>query len=227
MPGLFVTATGTEIGKTHVACALIRHLRARGQAVDALKPLVTGFEPANVEASDPGRLLAALGRPVTAEEIARIAPWRFTAPLAPDLAARREGRAVVFDELVAFSRSRLQHFQGTLLIEGIGGIMVPLDGRHTVLDWMVALRLPLLLVTGSYLGSISHTLACIDVLQRRDLPILALIVNETPGATVTMGDAIDCLSRYVGALPLLSMRQQEHDLKPEDAEKIISFFNGL
>jgi dethiobiotin synthetase len=227
MPGLFITATGTEIGKTHVACNLIRHLRARGQAVDALKPVVTGFEPAEIEASDPGRLLAALGRPVTAEEIARISPWRFAAPLAPDLAARREGRSVDFDELVRFSRAALRDCRGTLLIEGIGGIMVPLDGQHTVLDWMVALRLPLVVVTGSYLGSISHTLTCLDVLRRRQMPLAALVVNETPGATVTMADTIDCLLRYAGEIPVLTLRRQEKALEAKAADIILSKINSL
>jgi dethiobiotin synthetase len=222
MAGLFITATGTEIGKTHVACGLIRHLRARGHIVDALKPVVTGFEPTGIEASDPGRLLAALGRPVTADEIARISPWRFTAPLAPDLAARREGRVVDFDELLRFSRAALLDCRGTLLIEGIGGIMVPLDGRHTVLDWMVALRLPLILVTGSYLGSISHTLTCLDVLWRRELPICALIVSETPAATVTMADTVDCLSRFTGGVPLIPLMRQGSGLESAHVDQIFS-----
>ena len=60
--------------------------------------------------------------------------------------------------------------------------MVPLDDRHTVLDWMMALNVPLVLVTGTYLGTLSHTLTCLDVLKRRELAIKALVVNETPGS---------------------------------------------
>ncbi len=92
MSAIFITATGTDIGKTFVTAGLIRHLRASGREVDALKPVMTGFDPAHPEASDAGVLLAALGRPVTAAEIARISPWRFSAPLSPDMAARRERR---------------------------------------------------------------------------------------------------------------------------------------
>ncbi len=222
MPGLFITATGTEIGKTHVACELIRHLRARGHVVDALKPVVTGFEPAEAETSDPGRLLEALGRPITAEEIARISPWRFAAPLAPDLAARREGRTVDFDALLRFSRGALRNCSGTLLIEGVGGIMVPLDGHRTVLDWMVALRLPLIVVTGSYLGSISHTLTCLDVLRRRRLRVCALIVSETPAATVTMEDTLDCLSRFAEGIPLIPLMRRGNGLEPAHVDQILS-----
>ena len=77
MTAFFITATGTDIGKTFVASGLIRQWRAAGQQVDALKPVATGFDPASAAASDAGVLLAALGRPVTPAEIDRISPWRF------------------------------------------------------------------------------------------------------------------------------------------------------
>ena len=93
MSAIFITATGTDIGKTFVAAGLIRHLRAAGRSVDALKPVVTGFDPLDAAASDTGVLLSALGRPVTPAEIDRISPWRFRAPLSPDMAARRENRS--------------------------------------------------------------------------------------------------------------------------------------
>jgi dethiobiotin synthetase len=184
MSAIFITATGTDIGKTFVAAGLIRHCRAAGRTVDALKPVATGFDPADAAASDPGVLLAALGRPVKSTEIARIAPWRFSAPLSPDMAARRENRAVDFEALVAFSRGATTNAEGTLLVEGIGGVMVPLDGKHTVLDWMAELAIPVVLTAGSYLGSLSHTLTALDALRRRNLVVKALVVNETPGSTV-------------------------------------------
>ncbi len=118
-------------------------------------------------------LLTALGRPITEAEIERISPWRFAAPLSPDMAARLESRAIDFEALVKFSRDAIAAAKDTLLIEGIGGIMVPLDDQHTVLDWMMALHIPLVLVTGTYVGSLSHTLTCLDVLARRDLVVKA------------------------------------------------------
>ena len=94
MAAVFVTGTGTDVGKTFVTAALIRHLRATGRSVDALKPVVSGFDATQIEASDPGVLLAALGRAATPDELDRISPWRFAAPLSPDLAAQAEGRAL-------------------------------------------------------------------------------------------------------------------------------------
>ena len=68
MTAVFVSATGTDVGKTFVTAGLIRHFRNDGRAVDAIKPVVSGFDPAALAQSDPGALLAALGRPLTAEE---------------------------------------------------------------------------------------------------------------------------------------------------------------
>ena len=93
MTAIFITATGTDIGKTFVAASLIGHFRQMGRLVEAIKPVVSGFDPAQAATSDPGVLLKALGLPVTAPQIERISPWRFRAALSPDLAARREGAA--------------------------------------------------------------------------------------------------------------------------------------
>jgi dethiobiotin synthetase len=159
---IFITATGTDVGKTYVAASLIRHLRQMGRLVDALKPVVSGFDPEQAVASDPGVLLHALGLPVTMAEIDRISPWRFGAALSPDLAARREGRGIDVDAVVAFCQTAIDQRRDILLIEGVGGVMVPLDEQRTILDVMMALQLPLILVAGSYLGTISHTLTALD-----------------------------------------------------------------
>jgi dethiobiotin synthetase len=193
---IFITATGTDVGKTYVAASLIRLFRQMGRTVDAIKPVVSGFDPAAAATSDPGILLEALGLPPTADEIQRISPWRFRAPLSPDLAARREGRAIDVDQVIAFCRSAVERRTDLLLIEGVGGVMVPLDGQRTILDVMMALRLPLILVTGSYLGAISHTLTAVDSLFQRDMNLLAIIVSETAGSTVPLDDAVATIARF-------------------------------
>jgi dethiobiotin synthetase len=193
---IFITATGTDVGKTYVAASLIRLMRQLGHTVDAIKPIVSGFDPAEAASSDPGVLLAALGVPVTPEEIERISPWRFRDPVSPDLAASREGRRIDVDQVTAFCQSAVAQTRDVLLIEGVGGIMVPLDGEHTILDVMMALRLPLILVAGSYLGTISHTLTALDALYRRDMNVLAIIVSETPGSMVPLDDVVAAISRF-------------------------------
>jgi dethiobiotin synthetase len=215
MTAMFVTATGTDIGKTLVACGMIAELRGRGRAVDALKPIVTGFDVEAAHMSDTGRLLAALGRAVTPNEIAQVSPFRLRAPLSPDMAARIEGASIDVKALNTFCRNAISRRKDALIIEGIGGIMVPLDGRHTVLDWMIEISLPAILVAGSYVGTLSHTLSALDVLDRRALKIAAVVVSESPGSAATLADTVDTIRRFavnidVFALPRLPEGTHDH-----------------
>ncbi|MGA9050531.1 MAG: dethiobiotin synthase, partial [Pseudolabrys sp.] len=205
MAAYFVTSTGTDIGKTFVTAALIRYMRESNQPVAALKPIVSGYDSSVAETSDPAVLLAALGRRMSADEIERIAPWRFRAPLAPDLAAAREGRRVDFVELVEFSRAAINGAKGPLFIEGVGGIMVPLDGRRTVLDWMTALDIPLLLIVGGYLGTISHTLTALDVLAQRKLTIAAIVVSESDRDAVALDDTVASIERFSNGVEVVGL----------------------
>jgi dethiobiotin synthetase len=215
MTAIFITATGTDIGKTFVSVGLIRELQRRGRSVAALKPVASGFEEWSAPASDPARLLAALGLPASAEEMARIAPFRFRAPLSPDMAAGREGRHLDVAALVTFCHKEIAAASDVLLIEGIGGVMVPLDDRHTVLDWMAALRLPVLLVAGSYLGTISHTLTALAALRQRELKTIAIIVSETDGSSVALDETVMSIAHFSGGvrvLPVPLLAPGEDDL---------------
>ncbi|HTV34808.1 MAG TPA: dethiobiotin synthase [Xanthobacteraceae bacterium] len=209
MTAIFITATGTDVGKTYVAASLIGHFRQMGRTVEAIKPVVSGFDPGHVGGSDPALLLHALGVPLTVEAIERISPWRFRAPVSPDLAAQREGRKIDVDDVIAFCQSAIEQRQDLLLIEGVGGIMVPLDGERTVLDVMMVLRLPLILVTGSYLGTISHTLTALDSLYRRDMNVIAVIVSETPGSTVPLDDTVEAIGRFAAPVIALPRRRRQ------------------
>ena len=205
MSAIFVTATGTDIGKTFVTSGLIRAIRGNGKTAEALKPIVSGFSPATSAVSDPGVLLDAMGDGVTPEALDRVSPWRFGAPLSPDMAAAREGRSIDFDALVQFSMNGIARARGTLLIEGVGGVMVPLDDRRTVLDWMKALKLPVLLVTGSYLGTISHTLTACDVLARAGLTLRAIALNDNGDGAVPLSDTQATLQRFLGGVPIVTI----------------------
>ncbi len=214
MTALFVTATGTEIGKTFITAALIHELRRRGRAVDVLKPVVSGFDPAELPTSDPGILLDALGRKPTREALDQMSPWRFAAPLSPDMAASREGRRIDFDALLGFSRRSIDAAPDTSVIEGVGGLMVPLDERHTVLDWIAALRVPALLVCGSYLGTISHSLTALDVLARRHVAIKAAVINESPGSSVSLRETIEAIRRFAGGTEILGLPRLANKKSP-------------
>jgi dethiobiotin synthetase len=205
MTAAFITATGTDIGKTFVTAGLIRHLRAAGRAADAVKPVVSGFDPDVWQESDPAVLLAALGRPLTPDELERVSPWRFKAPLSPHMAARREGRAIVFQEVVDFCRRTMAARSGFLFIEGIGGIMVPLDDHRTVLDWMSMLRIPIVLVAGSYVGTMSHTLTSLEVLVRRNLNVAAVVISESEGSAASLEDTVATLQRFADSIDVVAI----------------------
>ncbi len=147
----------------------------------------------------------ALGRDATPAEVERISPWRFTAPLSPDWAARREGRAIDFAELVEFCRRAMAARRGVLLIEGIGGVMVPLDDRRTVLDLMSTLRCPVILVAGSYVGTISHTFTALEVLARRNLDIAAIVVSETAGSAASLEETVAAVAHFADVIPVVGI----------------------
>jgi dethiobiotin synthetase len=205
MSAHFITATGTDIGKTFVARGLIGALRARGRPVEALKPVVTGFEPSEAAGTDSGLLLAALGRPVTPENLARVSPWRFALPLAPDMAAARENRRLDYAEMIEFCRSAMAKSRDALLIEGVGGVMSPVHPDHTVLDWMAALGLPLILVAGSYLGTISHTLTALDAVARRGLVVASLVISESADSPVKLDETREAIAHFAPEIDIVAL----------------------
>ena len=215
MTAFFITATGTDIGKTFVTKGLIRYMHATGRPVAAIKPVVSGFDPHAWLESDSAVLLAALGRPVALAEVEHISPWRFKEPLSPHMAARHEGRAIAFQEVVEFCRRSMAGRQGVLLIEGIGGIMVPLDDRRTVLDWMSVLRIPIILVAGTYVGTMSHTLTSLEVLVRRNLDVAAVVVSESEGSAASLEETVATVQRFANSIdvvgiPRLAREDSDH-----------------
>lgn len=158
MKPLFVTGAHTGVGKTYVSALLVRRWKAK-----ALKPVISGFDSND---SDTNLLIEAMG----GGSVEEISPWRFSAPLSPNIAAKREGKSIDFDALVTFCRK-----PGPLVIEGVGGVMAPITDAKTVLDWIEALAIPTLLVGGSYLGAISHTLTAARALENP----LAIVVSQS------------------------------------------------
>jgi dethiobiotin synthetase len=221
MTTLFVTATGTGVGKTFVTAKLVAELRAARRSVRALKPVASGFDAADITATDSGVLLDALGLPATEAHLDDVSPWRFAAPLSPDMAAARERRAIPFGELLEFCRAPRP--ADVTLIEGIGGVMVPLDHEHTVLDWIATLGFPVLLVAGSYLGTLSHTLTAVAALRARGVEPIAVIVSESEQQPVPLAETAAAIRRFVtpiavAALPRIKSAANAPTLLPLLAE---------
>ena len=199
MKSFFITSSGTGIGKTLVTATLNHQLNAQGIKTLALKPVMCGFEPG--EESDTAQLLLSGGLAHNAANAEMISPWRFAAPLSPNMAAELEGKQLSLDTLVSFcSKKRVADM---VLVEGVGGIMVPLNDHHTTLDWMVALNWPVILVVGSYLGALSHALTAIEVLKQRGLFIQAVVVSESAQSSVDFVQTVSTLRKFIDGSTLL------------------------
>ena len=202
MSACFVTSTGTEIGKTYVTAMLCRELRRKDITVRALKPVLSGFEPENAVECDSGIILNALGRTVSEASINEITPWRFAAPLSPDISAAREGRMIDLNALVEFCQRGDEEF---LVVEGVGGAMVPLTSHKTVLDWIVALGYPALVVAGSYLGTISHTLTTVNAMRVQGAAVSAVVVSESEISPVPVSETVDTILRFLDDIPVIAV----------------------
>jgi dethiobiotin synthetase len=206
MPALFVTGTGTDIGKTYVSCALIRALKAKGAVVDAFKPVVSGFDPRDAAGSDPARLTAALGAP---GDVFRIAPRRYRAPLSPNIAARLEGDVLVLEDMVIDAVARAAELRdGLLLVEGAGGVMSPLTDTQTNLDMVAALGAPVLLVAGSYLGTISHVLTALVALRAAKAWVAAIVISESLDAP-DLAQTVQALAPFLNDAALFTAPRGE------------------
>ena len=211
MNALFITATGTDCGKTFVTSGLLRHLRALGLPARALKPVVSGFDEDAPEGSDPAELLAAMGEPLTAQTLVAIAPLRFKAPLAATMAARLEGRSLTLGEILKACETAMQDPRSPLLIEGAGGVMSPFAEGASCLDAIKALGLPCLLVTGTYLGAISHTLTALAAMRAAGCSPIAIAVNESLGSGVSLAETMAELAGFAPGEVAVAIGRDERD----------------
>ena len=213
MPGIYITSVGTGIGKTLVTTLLCYQMTCARRTVRAIKPVVSGFS-SDDPASDPALVLRSLGQVPTPQSIPAIAPWRFAASISPHLAARMEGRTICIDDVAAFCREQALEIDSLLLVEGAGGVMAPIDDAHTGLDLIARLGHPVILVTGSYLGAISHTLTALAALRWRGIVVRGIVVSESE-QSVGLPDTIESLAQFAGvdipvyALPRLTGGDEE------------------
>jgi dethiobiotin synthetase len=173
MRGYFITATDTGVGKTEVACALVRAARAAGVDAVGMKPAQSGHLPG--EPSDAERLREASGG---VEPLEAICPYSLSAPLAPAVAARLEGRRLELATILGAARALGERHE-LLVVEAAGGLLVPLTERETYADLAVALGLPVIVVARAGLGTVNHAALTVEALRRRGLGIAAIVLNRT------------------------------------------------
>ena len=192
-----ILATGTEIGKTFVSCALLRRAQAHGRSVAAVKPVMSGFSADALAESDAGQLAAACGETLRRESLARYCLFSFEEALAPNVAARRAGVEVRFDDLVDFSRKGLDVGADFALVEGAGGVLSPLTDTHLNVDLAIALKLPVVMVTANYLGSVTHTLTALEACRSRGVAVASLAVSQPTSEYGAPAEIAEELGRWI------------------------------
>ncbi len=174
--GIFITGTDTGVGKTMVGAALASYLRSRGLKVGVMKPVESGVNDTSREGDDASLLRWASA---SRSPIEQVAPYRLQAPLAPSVAARKEEVFIDFGALVETSQD-LSRDCDFLIVEGAGGLMVPLAGGLLMADLARAMKLPLFVVARPDLGTINHTLLTVYAAQSMDLPVAGFMINRMP-----------------------------------------------
>jgi len=178
--GIFITATGTEVGKTFVTAALCHQFKKAGKAIHAIKPIISGVNDTMMAETDTAIIAESLGLPCTEATFNTISPFRYKAPLAPAMAAAQEGKILDYDALLTFCTQALTK-STPCLIEGVGGSFVPLTAQKLVADWIKDLNIASIVVAGSYLGTLSHITATLEAMAARGLPVKALVICESAG----------------------------------------------
>lgn len=170
---IFVAGTGTGVGKTHVTAALLQSLRRLGLPARGAKPVETGVSNVEDISTDIGRLSLAAGAGATGLNV-----YALRKPASPHLAARLEGVTIEPPRVLDALRRAAAALQGLLLVEGAGGLRVPLRPGYEMIDLARDLGGPVLLIARAGLGTLNETLLSLEALERRGLPILGTILSE-------------------------------------------------
>jgi dethiobiotin synthetase len=215
LDGVFVTGTGTEVGKTVVAAVIARTLAAEGERVAVFKPAVTGLDeqPADgLESGNAGRFPAHRPESETDHALLRraagseqsddeIAPYRYGPAASPHLAAAQAGEEIDSARLVAVARAAAADTD-VLVCEGVGGLLVPLRHDYLVRDLAAELSLPLVIAASPGLGTINHTLLTIDAARAAALEIAAVVLTPWPDEPTPIEQSNRETIQALGEVPL-------------------------
>jgi dethiobiotin synthetase len=196
--GLFVAGTDTGVGKTRVACALLRALSAAGLRAVGMKPVAAGIATGMAVNAD----VAALARAGNVDApLADRNPFAFDAAVAPHLAAAASGARIGVGE-IGRAYGRLCAGADAVVVEGAGGVLCPIDERQDMLDVVKTLDLPVLLVVGMRLGCLNHALLSAMALQARAVELRGWVANCLPPAMPLADANILALTGRLGSPPI-------------------------
>ncbi|MFZ1863078.1 MAG: dethiobiotin synthase [Polyangiales bacterium] len=200
MKGVFITATGTGVGKTWLATALARACMARGKQVVAIKPIETGADP------DPLDALALAHASGDASLATAPGFYRAKEPLAPYAVEKRGGPPIGSLRTLAKRARELGAAADYVIVEGAGGVLVPIDREHTIADFAALLDLPTVVVARNALGVLSYTLTAVEALRKRNVSVRAIVLNHVDRgrpADLSQGSNADVLTDYLPRIPVV------------------------
>ena len=196
---LFIAGTDTGVGKTTVAVALLRALARSGWRAVGMKPVASGRAAGEAVNADVTALVGASG---VAAPLAEVNPYAFDAPIAPHVAALHEGRRIELGVLRTAAAALARRAE-VVVVEGAGGVLVPVDERHDMLDVAVALDATVVLVVGVRLGCINHALLSAPAIRARGVPLAGWVAARIDRAMPFADESVEAIAARVGA-PLLA-----------------------
>lgn len=218
--GIFVTGTDTGVGKTVVSAALALFLRRRGLEVGVCKPVETGVADPSALGPDATLLkwAAASSDPPEA-----ICPCRLRAPLAPSMAASREGVRIAPSDL-SDAVHTVSQGKDFVIVEGAGGLMVPINGGFLIADLAKNLGLPLLIVCRPGLGTINHTLLTVLAARGMEIPLAGFIVNGMPDHP---GEAEEAAPHALASLASADLLGVLPRVEGDEQERVETLASGI
>ncbi len=210
--GIFVTGTDTGIGKTRVAVALLRRLVADGVRAVGMKPVAAGIPSGAIVNEDVGALRAAGNVEAAPSDVN---PFSFVPAIAPHLSAARSGVSIDL-EIIASAYARLCAHASVVVVEGAGGVLVPLNAKLDMLDIPARLGLPVLLVVGIRLGGLNHALLSAQAISGRGLQFAGWVANRIDPSMAAADDNVAALTERLPA-PIVAdigWRGDEGSIRP-------------
>lgn len=195
----FVTGTDTGIGKTYVACQMIRDYVAQGYRVVGMKPVAAGCELVDGEWVNEDVALLTEASNVKAPSHL-VNPYCFRPPIAPHIAAEQVGVDIQI-EVIQSAFEELKQMADIVIVEGAGGLLVPLNAHHTIADLIACLDIPILFVVGMRLGCINHALLTMEVMQARSLNVAAWVANPIDPSMLCYDENLRTLQTKLHATP--------------------------
>ena len=187
---IFITSTGTELGKTYCTVKILKELKKRNLNFKVYKPILSGFNKNKIELCDSYKILATHNKLVNLEKIKLITPWLYKSPIAPSLAASKENKKLIYKEVLEWCKKKKKSMnkETLCLFEGAGGVFVPIEKNKTIFDLIKDTNSFVILVVGNYLGSISHTISVIKNLEFYGTKLINVVINDNQNSEISVKD---------------------------------------